>query len=480
MLRKYFSPVLLLLIGAAAVVYWQYGPAPRIRDVRSAVPVEHFRLSNGLEVVVMPNARIPAVTHMLVVKAGGADDPYGKSGVAHYNEHLMFSGTKNYPEGVYSQSINRVGGTHNAYTTKDYTLYYATVATPHLRMVMAMESDRLQQSAFTAEHAARELKVVSEERNMRVENNAAAQLAEQLTALTFINHPYRQPTIGWQEDIATYTAADAQDFFNRYYRASNMVLVVAGDVTARDVRRYAQRYYGGLPAGAAPVRQWPQEPPIRLVRHAEMEDAKVREPQLLRQYVAPSAIYGTTTDAMPLMVFAQYLGGGTTGVLYETLVRNQKIATSVSAQYDALARGPALFRIVATPAPGVTLEALEGALDQAIAAAITATPDAAAIIRSKTLLKAEAIFAQDGLMPLAQVMGELYALGLNERYFYEWADAIEQVSAAQMQSAAQKLLAPSRRVTGFLRPPAPALTAVPAPTSPLPATPVLPEGPYVQ
>lgn len=479
MLRKYFFPVLLLLMAAAAIVYWQYGPAPRVRDVRSAVPVEHFRLSNGLEVVVMPNNRIPAITHMLVVKAGGADDPYGKSGVAHYNEHLMFSGTKNYPEGAYSQAIARVGGTHNAYTTKDYTLYYATVAKPHLRMVMAMESDRLQQSEFTPEHAARELKVVSEERNMRVDNNAATQLVEQLTAMTFLSHPYRQPTIGWQEDIATYTAADAQDFFNRYYRASNMVLVVAGDVSVRDVRRHAQRYYGGLPAGAAPVRAWPQEPPIRLVRHAQMEDARVREPQLIRQYTAPSARSGATEDAMPLTVFAQYLGGGTTSVLYETLVRNQKIATAVSAQYDALALGPALFRIVVTPAPGVTLEALEGALDQAIAAATNATPDAAAILRSKTLLKAEAVFAQDGLTPLAHVMGELYALGLNERYFYEWAERIEQVSAAQMLAAAQKTLAPARRVTGFLRPPAIA-AASSLPLAPLPVSAAPSEGPYVQ
>lgn len=467
MLRKFFIPLMVMLIISAAAVYWFHGRGVHVRDVREAVPVEHFTLSNGLNVVVMPNTRIPAVTHLLVVRAGAADDPYGKSGLAHYLEHLMFTGTKEYSEGVYDRSIARVGGTQNAYTTRDYTLYFATVAKEHLPMVMAMEADRLQHIEFNADHAARELKVITEERNMRIENSASAQLREQLDAITFLNHPYHQPTIGWAEDMATFTAEDARQFFATHYRASNMTLVVAGDVTVRDVRRYAQHYYGGMPGGEIAARNWPQEPPVRLARHAEMQDAKAHQLLLMRQYIAPSAKAGDVSKAMPLAVFAQYLGGGQTSVLYDQLVRGQKLASAISADYDPLSVGPALFRITAIPAPGVSLPQLEEGLDRALASALGAAPEDAAMTRAKTLLKADITFAQDGLTPLAHLMAELYAVGLNEQYFYDWAANIDHVTAIDMQAAARAVLVPGKRVTGYLSP----LTAPIAPTMEVPHAP---------
>ncbi len=143
MLRRYFIPLILGLAILATVIYFYGGRTVKSRDMRVLVPVERFTLSNGLTVVVMPNARIPIVTHMLIVKAGSADDPYGKSGLAHYLEHLMFTGTKNFPEGIYDRAIARVGGAQNAFTTRDYTLYYATVGKQHLASVMTMEAERL-------------------------------------------------------------------------------------------------------------------------------------------------------------------------------------------------------------------------------------------------------------------------------------------------------------------------------------------------
>lgn len=452
MLKRYFIPLIILLVGLAVAVYY-FGASPmRLRDIRVAVPVEKFTLSNGLTVVVMPNDHIPVVTHLLVVKAGGADDPQGKSGLAHYLEHLMFTGTRNFPEGVYDRAVARVGGTQNASTTRDYTLYYATVPKDNLSALMTMEADRLSHLEFDAPRAARELKIISEERNMRVETNPAAQMMEQLGAMTFLNHPYGQPIIGWAEDMASFTPADAQGFFEAHYRPGNMVLVVAGDVKTRDVRRMAQRYYGDLPAGEVVARAWPKEPPIRLIRHGEMRDPRVNEPRLVRQYIAPSAKDGDVTQAMPLSVFAHYLGGGDTSALYTTLVREQKIAIAVNAEYDPLSIGPALFNITAVPAPGVTLPQLEDALDRALAHILAAPLEATAVDRAKTQLKAEVIFAQDGMQQLANIMAELYATGLDENYFYQWADAIERVTAANARDAALRAVNPKRAVTGYLLP----------------------------
>jgi zinc protease len=464
MLRLFFIPLLLALILVAGGIYWFYGRSPTVRDVRAAVPVEHFTLANGLTVVVMPNGRIPAVTHLLLVKAGCADDAYGKSGMAHYLEHLMFTGTEQFPEGVYDRSIARVGGTQNAYTTRDYTLYFATVAKEHLPMVMAMEADRLQHLDFDATHAARELKVIREERNMRVDNNAAAQLNEQLDALTFLNHPYHHSTIGWAEDMATFTAADAKQFFTEHYRASNMVLVVAGDVKTRDVRRYAQHYYGGLSGGATAPRNWPHEPVLHLERHAQMRDVKAHEARLVRQYVAPSVHEGDRRHTMPLEILAHYMGGGATSVLYQKLVREQKLATAIEADYSALSMGPALLKITAIPANDVTLAQLEQALDRELSAIASSAPDAAGVDRAKTLLKAEVIFAQDGISPLAHFISQLYAIGLDEQYFYDWTAAVDRVSATELQAAASAVLSPTNRVTGYLMPataPPPASTEAP-------------------
>jgi len=442
---------ILLLVLVAGVSYWLIKREHASDRPQALIPVEHFQLKNGLQVVVMPNDRVPAVTHLLVIKAGAGDDPQGKSGLAHYLEHLLFTGTKNFPEGFYDRSIARVGGTQNAYTTRDYTLYFATVDKDYLPRVMEMEADRLRNLVFDAPRAARELKVITEERHMRVDNSAESQLSERLNALTFFNHPYRQPTIGWAEDMATFTAADAKAFFSRYYRASNMVLVVAGDVSVADVKRHAQHYYGGLASGATPPRVWPKEPPMLLARHAQMRDAKVHEPRLMRQAMAPSVGAGEQANTIPLELLAHYLGGGSTSLLYEKLVREQKLATAVDVDYSALSIGPALFRISAVPAAGVSLEQLEAGLDRALADFTAGAVDVAALDRAKTLLKAEVIFAQDGLEPLAHLMSQLYAIGLDEQYFYNWTAAVDAVRAEDITAAAG-VLNPQASVTGYLLP----------------------------
>jgi zinc protease len=452
MLKRYFIPLILALVALAFAIYIASGHSSAPRDVRAAIPVERFTLSNGLTVVVMPSDRIPVVTHLLVVKAGGADDPYGKTGLAHFLEHLIFSGTKNFPEGAYDRAIGRVGGAHNAYTTRDYTLYYATVPKKHLATVMAMEADRFANIAFDDAQAAREVKIITEERSMRVDNSPMAQLSEQLMAMTFLNHPYGRPIIGWPDDIAGYTAADARSFFEAYYRPSNMILVVAGDVTAREVRRYAQRYYGALPAGEQAPRLWPTEPPMRMTRRGEMRDAKVTEPRLIRQYVAPSVKHGDAAQTMPLAIFAQYIGGGDTSLLYRRLVREQRLASDISAGYDQVSIGPGTLRITAVPAEGVDLKTLEDALDRALTEATTQLPDATEITNAKTIFSAQLIYTQDGLEGVANLMAEFYAIGLDEQYFYGLGDAIGAVDAASVQAAARAVIVPARAVTGYLLP----------------------------
>lgn len=454
MLKRNFIPLLIGLLFVVVLIYFVGGGGThRARGVKEAVPVEHFTLRNGLTVVVMPNNKIPVVTHMMLVRAGAADDPYGKSGLAHYLEHLMFTGTQNFPEGEYDRAVARVGGEHNAYTTDDYTVYYATVPKEQLDLVMTMEADRFANLEFLPDKAKRELGVIGEERTLRVENRPVAQWLEQLSAITFLNHPYGRPTIGWAEDLATLTVADAKVFFDRFYRPGNMVLVIAGDVSPRDIRRSAQRYYGGLAGGSlAEVREWPKEPPVRLKRHGEMRDPRVQEARVAVQFAAPSINEGATTQALPLMIFSQYLGGGDTSALYNSLVRDRKLATSVSVEYSPYQIGPGLFRIFAVPAAGVEPEELQQAMTQELARILVSAPDHAGLERARNLVAAQIIFAQDGMQALAQLMVSLYGIGLDERYFYGWTEAIGKVTDAEMLDAAKATLVPTRAVTGYLLP----------------------------
>lgn len=452
MLRRFFIPLVVVLAGAVAAVYfYTAAPSSNAYDIEQAVPVERFKLRNGLTVVVMPNARIPAVVHALFVRAGAADDPYGKTGLAHYLEHLMFTGTKNYPEGEYDRLIASLGGEQNAYTTRDYTTYYATIAKEHLGLIMSMDADRLEHLTLDKARAEREVSVIQEERKWRVDNNLSALLSEEVDAVQLLNHPYRQPMIGWPEEIGGLTIEDAKAFMNRHYRPSNMVLVVAGDVSVPQVKKLAQQYYAPLRAGIAPTRQWPKEIlPSRSERRVILRDTRVEQPRLIKSYLAPSIKFGPKDQTLALELFAQYLGGGTTSVLYNELVRTQKLATSASASYGDLFEGPTSITIAAQPAAGVSIARLEEAVDDVVARTLAGAPDEKAVKRAKSLLKAETIYAQDGLAPLAHLMGQLYILGLDETYFYHWGARLSKVTEPQMMDAAKAVIVPNRATTGVL------------------------------
>src|SRR5215467_5507783 len=199
--------------------------------------VSHFTLANGLEVVVVPDHRVPVVTHMIWYKIGSADEPPGKSGIAHFLEHLMFKGTAKNPAGRFSQTLATIGGQENAFTTADYTAYFQRIAKEYLPLVMAFEADRMTGLVLTDENVLPERDVVLEEFNMRVANSPEARIGEQVAAALFLNHPYGRPVIGWRQEIEKLNREDALAFYRRFYTPNNAVVVVAGDVTGDEVKR---------------------------------------------------------------------------------------------------------------------------------------------------------------------------------------------------------------------------------------------------
>ncbi len=420
--------------------------------VRAAVfNPETFTLDNGLQVVVISNHRSPVVTHMIWYKVGAADEQAGHSGIAHLLEHLMFKGTPAHGPGEFSTLVSRNGGQENAFTSWDYTAYYQSVAKDRLPLVMELEADRMTNLVLNDEQIASEKEVVLEERRQRVENDPGAILDIYADATLFFNHPYRRPIIGWENEIRDLAVADVLAFYRRWYAPNNAILVVAGDVTAEEVRPLAERYYGVIPRADTSQRVALQEPPAITPRRVELSDPRVRQETWSRSYIAPSAVYGATERADPLEVLAHILGGGPSSRLYRKLVVEDGLADQARVWYEADMRGPSQFVIAVQPREGVSLAVIETAVDAVVADVINAGVSADDVKRARRRLQAEAVYARDSISDGAQVLGRALAIGLPVEHVEYWPARIAAVSADEVNAAAKAVLHPGGSVTALLR-----------------------------
>jgi zinc protease len=425
----------------------------------SGPQVTHFRLDNGLEVVVIPDHRAPVVTHMIWYRNGSADDPAGKSGIAHFLEHLMFKGTTNHKQGEFSEIVAELGGQENAFTSNDFTAYFQRVAKEHLAVMMEYEADRMKNLVLTDEIVAPERDVVLEERRMRTDSDPAAQLAEAVQAALFPHHPYGTPVIGWSHEIEKLDRHDALAYYRRFYTPENAILVVAGDVEPETVGELARQTYGKVAAcGAPPVRVRPQEPEPRAHRLVTLVDEKVEQPSQQRVYLVPSYCTAEPGEAEALELLAHLLGGGETSLLYKSLVVDQKIAVNAGAYYLGTALDDSRFWVYAIPAPEVDLETVDAAVGTIIADVVAKGVNEVDLVRAKTRLIADTIYAQDNQTALARVYGSALTTCESVEDVQDWPNRVEAVTAAKVQAAAAKWLDKRRAVTGFLL--SPSATAV--------------------
>ncbi|MSP67017.1 MAG: insulinase family protein [Alphaproteobacteria bacterium] len=413
---------------------------------------ETFTLANGLQVVVIPDHRVAAVTHMVWYRVGAADDPPGKSGIAHFLEHLMFKGTAMLAPGAFSRTIAANGGRDNAFTSQDYTGYFQRIAKDRLELVMGMEADRMVNLRLTDPEVLPERDVVLEERRSRTDNEPSALLREQASVVQFFAHPYGRPVIGWEHEIRGLTTADALDFYRRHYGPNNAILVVAGDVTAAEVRPLAEKHFGPLPARALGARARLVEPPQRAARRVEYRDARVRHPTWARSFLAPSLLTGGAATAAALDVLAEILGGDATSRLYRTLVVDGGLATSAGAYYDDVQVDQTTFHLSASPRPGVTMAALEAAIEAEIQRLLQHGVDAAEVGRARDRLQAQAIFGRDSTMAVARRYGATLAVGGTLADVEEREARLDQVTAEAVTAAARAVLVPERSVTSLLLP----------------------------
>jgi zinc protease len=438
--------------------------AARVFDPETAT------LANGLELVVIPNHRMPVVSHMVWYRVGAMDEPPGQSGLAHLLEHLMFKGTPAHPAGEFSRIIARNGGQENAFTSHDFTAYYQDIARDRLELVMTLEADRMRNLALADDQVAPERQVVLEERRQRTDNDPGALLNERADATLYVNHPYRRPVIGWAHEIAGLDAEDALAFYRQWYAPNNAIVVIAGDVTLADAKPLAERIDGVIPPAQLPARLDLVDPPPATERRVELTDTRVQQPAWQRAHPAPGYRSGDTKLAYPLEVLAEIIGGGATSRLYRRLVAEEQLAVSAGATYDPTRRGPAEFSLYAMPRDGIGLDRIEAAVDAEVVRLLQDGIGEDELARAKSRMVAEAAYARDSLGTPAQVLGRALAIGQSVADVEAWPDRIAAVTKTQVDAAARAILVGAGSVTARLERAAVPAAAAAEVRSPAPAT----------
>jgi len=416
--------------------------------------VTSFTLDNGMDVVVIEDHRAPVVVHMVWYRAGAADEKAGVSGVAHFLEHLLFKGTKTMEPGEFSATVARNGGRDNAFTSYDYTAYFQRVAADRLDLMMQMESDRMVNLHLGEDDIKTERDVIIEERNQRVENSPGALMREQKNAAQYMNHPYGVPIIGWQAEMQELGLQDALDYYQTYYAPNNAILIVAGDVTSDTVRTLAQTHYGKLPANPdLPQRARPQEPRQMAERRLTFQDPRVAQPYVTRSYLAPERDSGAQEKAAALTLLAEILGGGSTSVLAEALQFDSRQAVNTAAYYSATSLDDTTFNLVVVPAPGVTLQQAEDAMDDVIAGFLETGIDTDQLDRIKMQYRASMIYERDDVNRIANRYGRALTQGLTIEDVQAWPNIVQAVTPDDIMAAARDVLDRDNAVTGWLTTP---------------------------
>jgi zinc protease len=432
---------------AALLALALLAPFPALAD-----PVTSFTLPNGLEVVVIEDHRAPLVVQMLWYRVGSADEPPGRSGIAHFLEHLMFKGTDTVGPNQFSAMVEAQGGDDNAFTSWDYTAYFQRVSADRLDLMMQMEADRMQNLVLAEDEVLTERQVILEERTDRTDSSPGAILSEQMRAAQFLNHPYALPIIGWRHEMEGLTRQDALDFYQAHYAPNNAILILAGDVDPATARALAEKHYGPIPANPAITpRDRPEEPPQLAERRITLADERVSEPYVFRTYLAPERDPGDQAKAAALTVLAELLGGsGQTSVLARALQFDSQTAVYTTAFYNGTSIDDATFGLIVVPSPGVPMDLAEAELDRVLADFLSTGPDPAALERIRTQIRAADIYARDDVNTLARRYGEGLAVGLTLADIDGWDDALAAVTAEDVMAAAELVFDRRNAVTGWL------------------------------
>jgi zinc protease len=405
---------------------------------RAQTDTTEHQLANGLRLIVKTDRRAPVVVMMLAYKVGAVDEVNGVTGVAHVLEHMMFKGTPATPAGEYSRLIAAAGGRDNAFTSNDFTGYFATLGKSQLELALRLEADRMTNLILSPDEFAKEIKVVMEERRWRTDDRPRSLTYEQLMATALTAHPYRNPVIGWMNDLENMRAADAREFYQRWYTPNNGTLVVVGDIEPQDVLALVNKYFGSIPSRELPARKPQEEPPQLGIKRVTVK-APAEQPYVFMVFRAP-ALRDAETDWEPyaLEMLAAVLDGSQAARLNRSLVREERVASSADASYDGIARGPGFFYLSATPTTGKTAADVERGLRREMAKIIEKGVTREELERARAQALAQQVFQRDSMFFQARQIASLETAGISHRTLDTQLKKLREVTAEQVREVARK------------------------------------------
>lgn len=421
-------------------------PSPAQSDYSGTVL--ETRLSNGLLVLLNSQEQASVVSLQIWYNVGARQEPDGQSGLAHLTEHLMFRGTQKVGPKQFARIIQKNGGQNNAFTSRDYTVYYENMAPDRLKVALELEADRMTGLSADESLFLTERKVVQEERRLRIKDDPTASLFEEVLATAFKSHPYKHPVTGWMEDLDRLTYTDFLTFYRTYYAPNQVTLIVTGRFEKDTLLPLIEETFGRIPAGRNPAPVAIVEPPQEAEKRVVLKREETRLPYVVLAFHAPSFPH---PDAFPLKVMAQILGRSRSSRIYEKIVYREQKALTAGTGYSFDSRDPFLFFLYAQAMPERTAEEMEQRLLQELEAWGKEPPAEEEIRRAKNQIEAEFIFGQDSVFNQGMLLGKFQGLG-------SWKDreaflpGIRAVTTADLRRVYEQYFLGKNKTTGLLIP----------------------------
>jgi len=408
-----------------------------------------FVLKNGMKVIVIENKRAPVIAQMVWYNFGSGVEETGKSGLAHFMEHLMFKGTRKFPDNYYSNYISKIGGSENAFTSYDYTAYYQVFPKSELKQMMKMEADRMTNLTLTKENVEIEKRVILEERFQRVESDPSSKLDESMRSILFPNHYYGRPIIGWRHEIEGLSYEDVLSFYKENYKPNNAILVLSGDVDLEKAKKLSKKYYGKIRKGKSKPKLKVIDPDLNTNIFVKMKHSTVKQP-IWKKFYRTISYKSDVNSSIALDMGFKMVASGTSSLLYQNLVEEKKIFSVVGGYFQGLTKGEGNVYLYAISKEKKTSHEIDNIIMNEFMEIIKEklTPKRFEIEKKKYFF--DTIYKKDGVLNPAQIYGEALTVGLSLDDIKKWQERVNNVSLNDVKRALEKLYENKNYVIGEL------------------------------
>ena len=405
------------------------------------IKFEEYDLPNGLHVILHQDNSAPVVTTSVMYHVGAKDEAAGRTGFAHFFEHLLFEGTKNIKRGEWFKLVSSNGGSNNANTSPDRTYYYETFPSNNEQLGLWMEAERLRHPVINQIGVDTQREVVKEEKRLRMDNQPYGGLFNAILTTLFKKHPYKGTVIGSMEDLNSAKLEEFNAFFKKYYIPNNATLVVAGDIKPEQTKKWINEYFGSIPKGKPVTRNFPKETPITQEFEETVYDANIQIPAYIFAYRTPAA---KEKDAYILSMLGNYLSKGKSSVLYKKLVDNEKKALAVEAFNLGLV-DHSIFAFFAIPMGNTSKDVLKKDIDAEIKKLQTDLISEEDYQKLQNQVENDFVNANSSVEGIANTLADSYLLKGNTNLINEEINIYRSITREDLRNAARKYLNSNQR-----------------------------------